>query len=66
MEGVTAVAGPTRVLLRQERAGVWAGVWPYPEIPDYRLDVTGNGSTSRVDDPCRFAPSPRPPAEPGG
>jgi 1,4-alpha-glucan branching enzyme len=56
-DAVSLVAGPTRIPLRRERAGVWVGVWPYPEIPDYRLDVTADGSTTRVDDPYRFAPS---------
>jgi 1,4-alpha-glucan branching enzyme len=46
-----------RVPLTHEALGVWVGVLPLPEVPDYRLDVTYGGFTSRVDDPYRFLPT---------
>ncbi len=37
--------------------GVWAVTLPTTDVPDYRLDVTYAGRTSRVDDPYRFLPT---------
>ena len=55
-DSVTLVAGETRIPFAHERGGVWVAVWPHPEVPDYRLDVTYQGQTHSVDDPiaiCR-------------
>jgi 1,4-alpha-glucan branching enzyme len=46
-----------RFPLTHEAYGVWVGVLPLHEVPDYRLDVTYDGHTDRVDDPYRFLPT---------
>ncbi|QWC84829.1 1,4-alpha-glucan branching protein GlgB [Nocardioidaceae bacterium] len=61
-ESVVAVLGggddATRVELAHEHEGVWAGVLPTPEVPDYRLEVTWPGSApSAYDDAYRFLPT---------
>ncbi|MGA0010911.1 MAG: 1,4-alpha-glucan branching protein GlgB [Candidatus Nanopelagicales bacterium] len=47
----------SRVPLRHEHRGVWAGVLPVKKVPDYRLDVTYNGHVIPADDPYRFLPT---------
>jgi 1,4-alpha-glucan branching enzyme len=47
----------SRVPLRHEHRGVWAGVLPVKEVPDYRLDVTYGGRVIPADDPYRFLPT---------
>ena len=47
----------TRVPLRHEHRGVWAGVLPVKKVPDYRLDVTYGGRVIPADDPYRFLPT---------
>jgi len=37
--------------------GVWFVVLPGDQVPDYRLDVTYAGHTTRTDDPYRFLPT---------
>lgn len=50
-------AGGT-VPLTHERSGVWAGVLPLADVPDYRLRVTYDDAASvEVDDPYRFLPT---------
>jgi 1,4-alpha-glucan branching enzyme len=56
-ETVTVVAGETRVPLTDEHHGVWVAVWPYPDVPDYRLEVVHDGRTETVDDPYRYLPT---------
>ena len=46
-----------RVALRHEHRGVWAGVLPVSEVPDYRIDVTYGGHVIPADDPYRFMPT---------
>jgi 1,4-alpha-glucan branching enzyme len=43
--------------LEHERQGVWRGVLPDRQVPDYRLDVEYDGRTVRTDDPYRFLPT---------
>ncbi|WP_232421876.1 1,4-alpha-glucan branching protein GlgB [Nocardioides sp. Iso805N] len=43
--------------LTHEYDGIWAGVLPLAEVPDYRLAVTYAGEEHVVDDPYRFLPS---------
>ncbi len=43
--------------LRHEREGVWVGVLPVAEVPDYRLLVTYGDHSLEVDDPYRFLPT---------
>jgi 1,4-alpha-glucan branching enzyme len=45
------------VALTHERGGVWVGVLPVEQVPDYRLDVTYGGHTYRTDDAYRFLPT---------
>jgi 1,4-alpha-glucan branching enzyme len=47
----------TRVPLRHEHRGVWAGLLPVKKVPDYRLDVTYGGRVIPADDPYRFLPT---------
>lgn len=47
----------SRVPLRHEHRGVWAGVLPVKYVPDYRLDVTYSGHVIPADDPYRFLPT---------
>ena len=59
-ESVVAVLGRdgTRVDLQHEHEGVWVGVLPTDEVPDYRLEVTWPGSGPREhDDAYRFLPT---------
>ena len=57
-EAVTVVLDDgSRVPLRHEHRGVWAGVLPVTKVPDYRLDVTYNGQIIPADDPYRFLPT---------
>ncbi|WGL51205.1 1,4-alpha-glucan branching protein GlgB [Nocardioides sp. BP30] len=43
--------------LTHEHDGVWVGVLPLADVPDYRLAVTYAGEEHVVDDPYRFLPS---------
>ncbi len=44
--------------LEHEHEGIWVGVLPVPDVPDYRLEVTyDDGHTHTVDDPYRFLPT---------
>jgi len=56
-----ATPGLAEVELVHEHEGVWAGVLPVTEVPDYRVLVTyGEGEdsvTHEVDDPYRFLPT---------
>jgi len=56
-EGVAAIFGDQRVELTHEQGGVFAGVLPVPDVPDYRLEVTYEGAAHPDDDPYRFLPS---------
>ncbi|QZY30228.1 1,4-alpha-glucan branching protein GlgB [Nocardioides coralli] len=49
--------GDTRVPLEHEHGGVWVGVLPDSEVPDYRLEVTYDGAPTTLDDPYRFLPT---------
>ncbi|WP_129339305.1 1,4-alpha-glucan branching protein GlgB [Cellulomonas endophytica] len=40
-----------------ESEGVWRAVLPGTAVPDYRVDVTYDGHTTRTDDPYRFLPT---------
>jgi len=56
-EQVTVVFGDRRVELAHEHEGIFAGVLPVPEVPDYRLEVAYEGQAHHDDDPYRFLPS---------
>ncbi|MBO0843369.1 MAG: 1,4-alpha-glucan branching enzyme, partial [Nocardioides sp.] len=53
---VRTAAGATAEL-SHEHDGVWAGVLPGGEVPDYRLLVTYDGHEVELDDPYRFSRS---------
>ena len=51
-------ADGTRTPLQHERHGVWVGVLPLAETPDYRLEVVyPDHPAVTVDDPYRFLPT---------
>jgi 1,4-alpha-glucan branching enzyme len=54
---VRVAVGDERFDLRHEEYGIWVGVLPRPEIPDYRLEVAYGGQPALVDDPYRFLPT---------
>ncbi len=56
-EQVTVVTAAGRFPLAHERGGVFAGVLPLEQVPDYRLDVVYGGRTVPADDPYRFLPT---------
>ncbi|MGA7688053.1 MAG: 1,4-alpha-glucan branching protein GlgB [Jiangellales bacterium] len=56
-EKVVVTVGDERFDLAHEHAGVFVGALPFPQVPDYRLDVTYSGNTVPTDDPFRFLPT---------
>ncbi|MBU6312518.1 MAG: 1,4-alpha-glucan branching protein GlgB [Actinomycetales bacterium] len=56
-EAVEVVVDDQRFPLTHEYRGVWQGVLPMKDVPDYRLDVTYGGRVIPADDPYRFLPS---------
>jgi 1,4-alpha-glucan branching enzyme len=60
LAGSVSVVTPdgTRTPLTHEAEGVWAGVLPMADVPDYRLEVTyPDHPATLVDDPYRFLPT---------
>src|SRR4051794_17807622 len=45
------------VELSHEHEGIWVGVVPLPDVPDYRIAVAYGGDELVVDDPYRFLPT---------
>jgi 1,4-alpha-glucan branching enzyme len=43
--------------LTHEHEGIWVGVVPVAEVPDYRLVVSYDGEPFEIDDPYRFLPT---------
>jgi 1,4-alpha-glucan branching enzyme len=57
-DAVAAVIdGKSYPLARVHDAGIFAGVVPGTDVPDYRLEVTYGGETHVHDDPYRFLPT---------
>ena len=56
-EKVVVTVDDQRFELSHEHSGVFAGVLPFPEVPDYRLEVSYSGTTTPTDDPFRFLPT---------
>ncbi|MGH3356167.1 MAG: 1,4-alpha-glucan branching enzyme, partial [Nocardioidaceae bacterium] len=54
---VSVVTPDSRHSLTHERRGVWRGLIPGRQVPDYRLEVEYDGRTVRTDDPYRFLPT---------
>jgi 1,4-alpha-glucan branching enzyme len=58
MASTVAVVTPGgKHALQHEHHGVWRGVLPMREVPDYRLEVEYDGRTVRSDDPYRYLPT---------
>ncbi|MBB3043676.1 1,4-alpha-glucan branching protein GlgB [Nocardioides soli] len=45
------------VELRHEHEGIWVGVLPVPDVPDYRVAVSYDADEVVLDDPYRFLPT---------
>nr|WP_281368984.1 hypothetical protein [Nocardioides ungokensis] len=43
--------------LGHEHEGIWVGVLPVAEVPDYRVSVAYDGEPVETDDPYRFLPT---------
>ena len=56
-DSVVVRVGDDEFPLEHEHLGVFAGVLPFPEVPDYRLRVTYAGQVVDTDDPYRFLPT---------
>jgi 1,4-alpha-glucan branching enzyme len=56
-EAVRVVVGGQEYALEHEHAGVFCGVLPLPQVPDYRLRITYAAGTVDTDDPYRFLPT---------
>ncbi len=54
---VTAVVGDRRHALTREHEGLWVGVLPGTDVPDYRLEIEHDGATVTQDDSYRFLPT---------
>lgn len=49
--------GRVETPLHHEHEGIWSGVLPMAEVPDYRLSVAYDGEPHELDDPYRFLPT---------
>jgi 1,4-alpha-glucan branching enzyme len=56
-EAVSVRVGEQSFALSHEHAGVFSGVIPFAEVPDYGLDVSYSGLTTPTDDPFRYLPT---------
>jgi 1,4-alpha-glucan branching enzyme len=54
---VTVRHGGTDTALEHEHEGVWVGVLPVTEVPDYRVLVAYDGPATELDDPYRYLPT---------
>ncbi len=54
---VVVLHGGQETALDHEHEGVWVGVLPVADVPDYRVRVTYGDDSSEVDDPYRFLPT---------
>ena len=55
---VAVLVGNDRHELHHEHGGVWVGMLPMPEVPDYRVEISYEGQPAqRVDDPYRYLPT---------
>ncbi|CAN5246580.1 1,4-alpha-glucan branching protein GlgB [soil metagenome] len=56
-DAVVVVTADQKVAATHEQDGIWVAVLAGTSVPDYRIDVTYGGPTTRVDDPYRFLPT---------
>ncbi|MFE2866525.1 1,4-alpha-glucan branching protein GlgB [Embleya sp. NPDC059259] len=54
---VFVVTGERRVELTHEAEGLFSGVVPGDQVPDYRLEIRYEGTELHTDDPYRFLPT---------
>jgi 1,4-alpha-glucan branching enzyme len=54
---ISVVVGDETFALQHAHEGVWSGVLPMPEVPDYRIEVDYGDGPVRADDPYRFLPT---------
>ncbi|MFC4783687.1 1,4-alpha-glucan branching protein GlgB [Nocardioides sp. MAHUQ-72] len=54
---VAVLHGGGRTELTHEHEGIWCGVLPVAEVPDYRVSVAYDGAPTELDDPYRFLPT---------
>ena len=52
-----AAGSSEEVELTHEHEGIWVGVLPLPDVPDYRLAVSYGPTEHVLDDPYRFLPT---------
>jgi 1,4-alpha-glucan branching enzyme len=56
-DAVVIVTTDQQIAATHEQDGIWVAVLAGTAVPDYRLDVTYDTVTTRVDDPYRFLPT---------
>ena len=56
-DAVVVVTADQKVAATHEQDGIWVAVLAGTSVPDYRIDVTYDSLTTRVDDPYRFLPT---------
>ncbi len=56
-QAVVVTTGEDRYELAHEGEGLFSGVLPVEQVPDYRLEVTYSDGTVQADDPYRFLPT---------
>lgn len=54
---VTVVVGQDEYSLTHEHRGIWVGVLPLTEVPDYRLEVAYPDKSVPAEDPYRYLPT---------
>ena len=54
---VVVLHDATETDLSHEHEGIWVGVLPVTEVPDYRISVAYGGEPTVLDDPYRFLPT---------
>ena len=56
-DAVVIVTTDQQIAATHEQDGIWVAVLAGTAVPDYRIDVTYDTVTTRVDDPYRFLPT---------
>jgi len=56
-DAVVIVTSEQQIAATHEQDGIWVAVMAGTVVPYYRIDVTYDGVTTRVDDPYRFLPT---------
>jgi len=56
-DAVVIVTTDQQIVATHEQDGIWVAVLAGTAVPDYRIDVTYDTVTTRIDDPYRFLPT---------